>query len=121
MSVNWDHFPRHESYASDRLPISMVAGRVHVTTGHPGFDWVPGHEAGLFVEPSVAGVVERVKTLAAAPEDEILELGLAAHHWARERMSHRAAARFMLAAVDRQLLDGLHEDPWHRLAREWPR
>jgi hypothetical protein len=114
MSVNWDHFPRFESYASDRLPTSLLAGRVHVSTAHPGLDWLPGADIGLFLEPTVAAVVRRVDELRSRPVDEVLELGAAAHNWVKKRLSDREAARFMLGAVDESFFASLPPEPWHR-------
>jgi hypothetical protein len=121
VSVNWDHFPRHESYSSDRLPISLLAGRAHVTTAHPRMDWLPGEEIGLFQEPTPSAVIGRVERLQAGDAGEVIELGLAGHRWVRDRLSHRQAALFMLGAVDRSLLATLPEHPWHPLVQEWPR
>ena len=121
MSVNWDHFPRFEGYASNRLAISMISGRVHLTTAHRGLDWVPGEEYGVFLAPSVSALVERARELMASPIEGALALGAAAHDWARGRLSHREAARFMLGAADARFLGGLPEEPWLRLASEWPR
>ncbi|MGH2499990.1 MAG: hypothetical protein ACRDF0_07885 [Candidatus Limnocylindria bacterium] len=119
ISVNWDHYPQHESYASDRLPISMLAGRAHVTTAHPRFDWLPSEETGLFLAPTVPAVLRRIEEIMATPVEDILALGAAAHRWVKGRLSHREAARFMLAAIDTHLLDGLPE-PWIGFARDWP-
>jgi hypothetical protein len=121
VSANWDHFDRYEDYVSDRLPISMIAGRPHVTTSHAGSDPLPGEEVGVFREASVRAIETRVRDLLGAPPDELLDLGKTAHSWARVRMSDRESARFMLGAVDRRLLAGLSEEPWLRLAGEWPR
>ena len=121
LSVNWDHFPTYEDYASDRLAISMVSGRVHVTTAHPGFDWLPKEDAGLFVEPSVTAIVARVEELLSLNVHDVLRLGHAAHRWALGRLSHREAARFMLGAVDERLLGMLPADPWRKFVNEWPR
>jgi hypothetical protein len=115
ISLNWDHFPNHHAYASDRLPISLLAGRAHVTTAHPGLQWLPGPEVGLFLERSVGAVVRRVEHLAAMPREEVLALGEAAHNWVKHRLSDREAGRFMLAAVDSAFLDDIPADPWHRL------
>jgi hypothetical protein len=120
MSVIWDHFPRHEGYSSDRLPISLLAGRVHVTTAHPRMEWLPGERIGVFQEPTPAAVVERVEALNSGDAGEIMELGLAGHRWVRDRLSHRQAARFMLGAVEPSLLETLPEDPWRTLLNEWP-
>jgi hypothetical protein len=121
LSVNWDHFPRHESYASDRLAISLIAGRPHLTTAHPGFDWIPGERMGLFVEKSVKELLERARELVAAPAPELLALGARGHEWVRGRLSDREASRFVLGAADDRFLVELPTDPWLRLAGAWPR
>jgi hypothetical protein len=120
VSANWDHFPGHESYTSNRLPISLLAGRAHVTTRHPGLDWVPDEAAGLFLEQTPSAVLNRTRELVAAPIEESLRLGAAGHQWVRERLSNREAARFMIGAFDRRFLEGLPYEPWHRFVAEWP-
>lgn len=120
ISINWDHFPHYVAYASDRLPISMAAGRPHATTAHPGHEWLPGAETGLFCEPSVDAVFERARELARRPPDELGELGARASRWVSGRLSHREAARFLLGAVEPRLLGGLPDVPWRSLADEWP-
>lgn len=115
ITANWDHFPSHEAYASDRLAILLLAGRAHVTTLHPNSEWLPGRETGLFLEPTVGSAIRRIRALLARPREEVLELGLAAHRWVRHRLSDREAARYMLGAVDERLLDQLPDDPWRRL------
>lgn len=119
ISANWDHFPRYESYASDRLPISLIAGRAHLTTAHRNFDWVPSEQAGLLLAPTVPALMERIREVIDTPTDTILALGAAAHKWARRRLSNREAARFMMGAVNSHYLEGLPTDPWRRLASDW--
>jgi len=115
MTANWDHYPRYARFSSDRLPISLLAGRAHVTTLHPRSEWLPGPETGLFLEPTVGSALRRVRELLDRPREEVLELGLAAHRWVRHRLSDRELARYMLGAVDERLLRHLPEDPWGRL------
>jgi len=117
MTVNWDHFPDLAASTSDRLPIQLLAGRVHITTLHPNSDWLPGPATGLFLEPTVDDVVKRVRELLGRPREEVLELGLAGHRWVRHRLSDRELARYMLGAVDERLLRELPADPWSRLPR----
>lgn len=121
MSVNWDHFPAHEGYSSDRLPISLLAGRVQVTTAHPRMEWLPGGQIGVFQEPTPQAVIERVEQVKETGLEEIIELGLAGYHWVQDRLSHRQAARYMLGATDRGFLRGLPEEPWAQFVAEWPR
>lgn len=111
VSANWDHFPGHENYISDRLPISMIAGRVHVTTAHPRSHWMPGEDIGVFTERSIPALRNRIRELVASPTEEVLRLGRAAHEWASGRLSDRESTRFMLGAIDRSFLAGLPDDP----------
>ena len=115
VTVSWDHFPDYAEFYSDRLAIQLLAGRAHVTGFHPRSEWLPGPEKGLFLEPSVRAVVDRVDELLARPREEVLDLGLEAHRWVRHRLSDRELARYILGAVDPRLLQSLPEDPWARL------
>lgn len=99
VSANWDHFPDLAGYSSDRLPISLVAGRPHVTTWHPEMAWaddVPG----LFLERSVSDVVARVRLLLALDPSHLHQLGENARAWALGRVSHRQAAQYVLSHAD---------------------
>jgi hypothetical protein len=115
ITASWDHFPAYADFYSNRLAILLLAGRAHVTALHPGSQWLPGPETGLFLEPTVAAAIRRVRELIDRPREEVLELGLAAHRWVRHRLSDRELARYMLGAVDPRLLQGLPDDPWRRL------
>jgi hypothetical protein len=115
ITANWDHFPDHAAFYSDRLAIQMLAGRPHVTTLHPKSEWLPGPETGLFLEPTVDAAIRRVRELLERPREEVLELGLAAHRWARHRLSDRELGLYVLGAVDERLLRRLPTDPWDRL------
>jgi hypothetical protein len=118
ISANWDHFPPIADYSSNRLPISLIAGRVHVTTRHPGMSWAPGESVGLFQECSTLGVHERIRELALGDPERVWSLGREAHAWARNRVSCREAARYMLSCV----LDDIPPppaDPWGALPGPW--
>jgi hypothetical protein len=127
VSVNWDHYSSYPAYSSDRLPIALIAGRPHVTTGHPGMDWAPDRSHGLFLEPDVAAVSRTALALASQP-DRARSLGLAAWEWARHRISTREQARFMLSRMRPDIAEP-PTDPWLSLpapvagsARDdWPR
>jgi hypothetical protein len=119
ISANWDHFPSHESYASDRLAISMLAGRVHVTTAHRNMNWIPGTLRGVRFARSPGHVCSQVEELLASPTEEVLAAGAEAHRWARGRLSDEMTARFMLGAVDRRFLSSLPQNPWLDLANGW--
>lgn len=117
-SANWDHYPRMPDYGSDRLAISLVAGRPHVTTRHPGGEWLPGEDAGLFQESSPRLVHDRIGNLLDMDPLVTYQMGLAGHSWARHRVSHREGARYILT----QVLDEVTPppaDPWANLPGPW--
>ena len=41
VTVGWNRYRRYRGFFSDRLPIAMAAGRVHVSSSHPGLEWLP--------------------------------------------------------------------------------
>ena len=114
VTVNWDHFPTLPSYSSDRLPISMLAGRVHVTTRHPATPWLPGEADGLVLVERPDDVGPAVRRLVSAPAADLLDLGRRAHAWVLGRCSDVEAMRHMLTSVADQVTPP-PADPWAAL------
>lgn len=114
LSLNWDHYPGHVAYTSDRLPISLVSGRPHVTTRHPEMRWLPGAEAGLFLADDIREAVELADHVRGLPDDVRADLGRAAHTWVKDRLSHRQAARFLLGESGGPVI--ALPPPWDRVA-----
>ncbi|MFC7305779.1 hypothetical protein ACFQVC_16320 [Streptomyces monticola] len=98
ITANWDHFQGRPGYVSNRLPISLYAGRPHVTTRPPETDWLPGTEHGLHLVDSVDEAVDRVRTLLRGDPDELHTAGLAGHEWVRGRLTELNALRYMLSS-----------------------
>lgn len=70
VTANWDHYPRERSFFSDRLPIALASGTIHVTSTHPGYDSLFGDELGFLHHlGSVEAVVERVESILSRGED----------------------------------------------------
>ncbi len=113
--ANWDHFPGTHSYTSDRLAIAMVSGRVQVTTRHPQMDWLPGPDSGVLLVDSPREVRRSVGAVLA--QGEALDLGRAAHAWAKGRVSHREAVRFMISQVWDHV-EPPPPDPWARIPQD---
>ena len=115
VSANWDNYPHLSAYTSDRLAISMLAGRPHVSTRHPSMELFPGEAMGVFLVDSVGHVLDRVDDLLSRGDDEINRLGEAAWSWVRFRLSDRELIRHMLSVA----LDDVapvRMDPWHSLS-----
>ncbi|NGO76230.1 hypothetical protein G6045_11205 [Streptomyces sp. YC504] len=114
ISANWDHFAGRDGYFSNRLPISLYAGRPHVTTRPLNTPWLPGPEHGLHCVDSPAEVVDRVADLLRSDPGELHRAGLAGHDWVRTRLTNGNALRYMLGAY----LDvpPPPADPWEAIA-----
>lgn len=75
ISANWDHYPSERRWFSDRLPISLAAGTIHVTSAHPGYTEFFGKGLGfLHYEKSVSDVLRRIeKVLDTGDEGMLME------------------------------------------------
>ncbi|WP_104192018.1 glycosyltransferase [Cryobacterium sp. Y82] len=64
ITASWEHFTTESRSFSDRLPIALASGTVHVTSTKPGFDDVfpPGQQF-LHHEPNVSEIVHRVAAI----------------------------------------------------------
>ena len=111
MSANWDNFPHHESYASDRLPISLLAGRVHITSMHPGVNHYGGEDIGLVQVSGLRELHHKVDELRGVDPLKLSQMGLDAHNWSKHRFSHREAARFMFSHISKDI-PRLQIQPW---------
>lgn len=119
LSVAWDHFPDYQDSSSDRLPIALISGRAHLTTRHPGMFWAPADEQGLIRRESPSAIVNEVTTLLENPQ-RLTALGQEAHRWARNRVSHREAARYIMSCVVESVRPA-PPDPWDNLPGPWTR
>jgi len=118
VSLNWDNFHYYDDYSSDRLPIAMIAGRPHITTKHNGMTWAPSKSFGLFQECSPKDVVNRAEELIDLGADTLWQLGLESHKWAKHRMSHREAARYIMSVFYDHIASP-PADPWSNLPGPW--
>lgn len=99
LTVSWDHFDQVPCYFSDRVPIAMAAGVVHVTNRQPGYEHLFPAGSGLLHAGSVAELADLVDLLLSRPRDELIELGQRARAFAREHLSARRVYRDLLLTV----------------------
>ena len=114
LSTNWDNFVKYESYASDRLPISLIAGRVHVTSSHPGINHYGGEDIGLTLVTGLRELHNKIAELRELDPLVLSRIGLEAYKWSRNRFSHREAARFMFSKITNDIPSPQIE-PWRDL------
>jgi len=110
-SLSWDHFNHRSGYYSDRLPISLLAGRPHVSNRHQDLGWLRESGIGYYPVNSAASAVKVVKNLRQRPEAESRETELLTWEWARKNLSSRQLARFILSTLDNSVTPPIGS-PW---------
>ncbi|NGO76234.1 glycosyltransferase family 1 protein [Streptomyces sp. YC504] len=117
VTAGWDRYRRHTGYASDRLAISLCAGRVHVTSRQPGLDWLPGPEDGLHLADTPEEAADTVRQLLAQEPEELLARGARGRAWVREHLTETHVLRHILSP---HLGLAAPPAPWVRTARTSP-
>lgn len=119
VSVNSDNTPGWADSSSNRLPISLLAGRPHITSSHRGMLWAPDPSVGLHMSPTPASLVATVHELLGGDRFLLAKSGLKAREWALGRVSHRQSIRYMLQTAEVIRQSGLPRDPWLLLPGPW--
>ncbi|MFI8288293.1 hypothetical protein EAO71_33065 [Streptomyces sp. ms191] len=114
ITVGWDRYRGHAGYFSDRLPIALSAGRVHVTSRQPDLDWLPGPENGLHLADTPREGAERVRELLGTDPGGLLAAGARGGAWARAHLTELHALRHMLAG--RLPVPAPRSGPWPAIA-----
>ncbi|MER7169943.1 glycosyltransferase family protein [Streptomyces mesophilus] len=117
VTTGWTRYRSYTGYASDRLAISLCAGRVHVTSRQPGLDWLPGPEDGLHLADTPEEAADTVRQLLAEEPEELLARGARGRAWVREHLTETHVLRHILAP---HLGIAAPPAPWVRAARPSP-
>ncbi|MBC9714421.1 hypothetical protein H9Y04_17825 [Streptomyces sp. TRM66268-LWL] len=97
VTAGWNRYRRYDGYASDRLPIALCAGRVHVTSREADLDWLPGPEDGLHRLDTPREAADRVRELLTADPRELLAQAARARSWAVRHLTETQFLRHLLA------------------------
>ncbi|WP_370328372.1 hypothetical protein [Euzebya sp.] len=101
VSVGWNHFPRAAFAASDRLPIAMSAGVVHVTNRIVGAPRWLAECPGVLMAGTPGEAVELVRIALSLPRDELIRMGEQAREVALEHLDPVRVWAGALDVVDR--------------------
>lgn len=115
-TATWDHYHRLPAAASNRMAISMLAGRPHIMSEHPDMEWMPGAEIGLFRAQSVGAALKMARWLDGLSISGLTQLGMEAYKFAKYRLSQDQLVRFMMSRVFESVAPPKAE-PWISLAR----
>jgi hypothetical protein len=119
LNINWDNFDYYHDYASDRLPMAMISGRVSLSTLHQGMEWAPREDKGVFLYSTVNELVDGMLEILSRNDQETHRLGIAGQVWAHNRISHKEAARYMISIVAG--IAPPPSDPWGSLPGPYSR
>lgn len=104
LSVIWDHFDETPFYFSDRLPISLASGVLHMTNYHQGYDAIFSNGQNIVYCRSVRELVETAETLLAGPKENLVKIGTAGQEFARNRLT----ADIVMGDMLREIVDYKH-------------
>lgn len=85
VSVNFDHYPREARSFSNRLPIAMASGSIHITSSHPDYESVFGPSTAAYLQhaQTVTQIVEKVSAkLSQLDKTSLVALGEQAREFA---------------------------------------
>lgn len=114
ISAAINHFPKHPGNFSDRLPISLYAGRVHVTGRVLGADWLPDPDHGLYLANTPAHAVTLVRELLREDPSVLHAAGLRGRLWVLDHLTDLHALQYMLGSY--LPLPSPPADPWQAIA-----
>lgn len=106
----WNCYRGLTGYFSNRLPIAMCAGRVHVTSRQPGLEWLPGPDHGLHLMDTPREAAEQICGLLDTDPAKLLAQAQEMRQWARSRLTDFDALLYMLGGY--LLLPAPPADPW---------
>lgn len=75
ISINYGHFPKYDYYFSNRLPISLLSGVVHITNRTPGLDSMFINGKHCFFFDTIPEAIHICKALLNQPKETLIQLG----------------------------------------------
>jgi len=76
ITLGMDHFYKYNGYYSDRLPIALISGVVHITYKTPGLEKIFEDKKDLFFFNTPIEALSIAEQLLKLPKEELIELGL---------------------------------------------
>jgi hypothetical protein len=96
LSVGWDHCTRSAYYFSDRLPIAMMSGVVHVTNYKPGFEHIFKNGSDLFFANTIDDVVAAVQYVLSLSVEDRIAIGRSGAEFAGTYLSGETVFRRLI-------------------------
>jgi hypothetical protein len=114
ITVNWDHYPKEPKYFSNRLPISLACGSIHITGYHPGYEEVfPDAAQFIHFATSPEEIVDQAAGIlrTTTPLDR-LDMAAQGRSWAHTELRADDQAAQWIAACGVELAKSHVQDAW---------
>ena len=103
LTINWGQFDEIAMYSSDRLPISLATGVVHITNHQRGYEHLFPGAKGIYFVHSPAEALDVADLLLSMPREQLVEIGEQGVAYARERLNATRVYRDIVTAIREQL------------------
>ena len=103
LTINWGQFDEIAMYSSDRLPISLATGVVHITNHQRGYEHLFPGAKGIYFVHSPAEALDVADLLLSMPREQLIEIGEQGVAYARERLNATRVYRDIVTAIRQQL------------------
>lgn len=103
LTINWGQFDEIAMYSSDRLPISLATGVVHITNHQRGYEHLFPNAPGIYFVHSPAEALDVADLLLSQPREQLIEIGAQGVTYARERLNATRVYRDIVTAIRQQL------------------
>ena len=103
ITINWGQFDGIAMYSSDRLPISLATGVVHITNYQRGYEHLFPGAKGIYFVHSPAEALDVADMLLSLPRVQLIEIGEQGVAYARERLNATRVYRDIVTAIREQL------------------
>jgi len=103
LTINWGQFDEIAFYSSDRLPISLASGVVHITNHQRGYEHLFPNPKGIYFVHSPAEALDVADSLLSLPREQLIEIGQQGRVYARERLNATQVYRDIVTAIRQQL------------------
>jgi hypothetical protein len=103
LTINWGQFDEIAMYSSDRLPISLATGVVHITNHQRGYEHLFPGAKGIYFVHSPAEALDVADMLLSKPREQLIEIGEQGVSYAREHLNATRVYRDIVTAIQQQL------------------
>jgi hypothetical protein len=105
LTINWGQFDEIAMYSSDRLPISLASGVLHITNYQRGYEHLFPGAKGIYFVHSPAEALDVADLLLSYPRERLLEIGSEGVAYAKENLNATKVYADIVNAISQRLFE----------------